>query len=62
MIVAICLGFFGTVFAFVGIKCTKIGGTDQMKAKVACLAGILFILSGNGFCSIVKPKLKRFGS
>ncbi|XP_040281245.1 claudin-10 [Bufo bufo] len=46
MIIAICLGFFGTVFGFVGMKCTRIGGSDQMKAKVAFLTGILFMLSG----------------
>ncbi|KAM4046538.1 claudin-10 [Anomaloglossus baeobatrachus] len=46
MIAAICLGFFGTLFAFVGMKCTRIGGDDQLKSKVACASGILFILSG----------------
>lgn len=46
MIAAICLGFFGSVFALVGMKCTKIGGSDQNKAKIACFAGIDFILSG----------------
>ncbi|XP_075054146.1 claudin-10 isoform X2 [Mixophyes fleayi] len=46
MIAAICLGSFGSIFAFAGMKCTRIGGTDQMKAKVACLAGVLFIFSG----------------
>ncbi|KAM4795974.1 claudin-10 [Rhinophrynus dorsalis] len=50
MIAAICLGFFGSIFGFVGMKCTKIGGSDQLKAKIACTAGILFILSG--LCSL----------
>ncbi|XP_028584150.2 claudin-10 isoform X3 [Podarcis muralis] len=46
MIAAVCLGFFGSVFALVGMKCTKIGGSDQTKAKIACLAGFIFILCG----------------
>uniref|UniRef100_A0A8D0DVG3 Claudin n=1 Tax=Salvator merianae TaxID=96440 RepID=A0A8D0DVG3_SALMN len=50
MIAAVCLGFFGSVFALVGMKCTKIGGSDQTKAKIACLAGFVFILSG--LCAI----------
>ncbi|XP_031752924.1 claudin-10 isoform X2 [Xenopus tropicalis] len=46
MISAVVIGFFGTVLGFLGMKCTKIGGSDQMKSKMACAAGILFILSG----------------
>ncbi|XP_020639207.1 claudin-10 isoform X2 [Pogona vitticeps] len=46
MIAAVCLGFFGSVFALVGMKCTKVGGSDQMKSKIACLAGLIFILCG----------------
>ncbi|KAM4608557.1 claudin-10-like [Polymixia lowei] len=50
MIAAVCLGFFGSIFALVGMKCTKIGGTDKSKAGVACFAGVNFILSG--LCSL----------
>ncbi|XP_021452961.2 claudin-10 [Oncorhynchus mykiss] len=50
MITAVCLGFFGAVFALVGMKCTKIGGSDQSKARTACIAGVNFILSG--LCSL----------
>lgn len=46
MIAAVCLGFFGSIFALVGMKCTKIGGTDKNKARIACFAGVNFILSG----------------
>lgn len=46
MIAAVCLGFFGSIFALIGMKCTKIGGTDKIKARVACLAGVDFILCG----------------
>ncbi|XP_046902675.1 claudin-10-like isoform X1 [Hypomesus transpacificus] len=50
MIAAICLGFFGAIFALVGMKCTKIGGSDQNKARIAFLSGVNFILSG--LCSL----------
>ncbi|XP_024142644.1 claudin-10 [Oryzias melastigma] len=50
MIAAVCFGFFGCVFALVGMKCTKIGGSDQSKAKIACFAGVCFVLGG--LCSI----------
>ncbi|XP_023271619.1 claudin-10-like isoform X3 [Seriola lalandi dorsalis] len=50
MIAAVCLGFFGSIFALVGMKCTKIGGTDKNKARIACFAGVDFILSG--LCSL----------
>ncbi|XP_075896264.1 claudin-8-like isoform X2 [Nelusetta ayraudi] len=49
MIAAICLGFFGSIFALVGMKCTKIGGSDGSKAKIACLAGVNFVLSGTNW-------------
>ncbi|XP_047226246.1 claudin-10-like [Girardinichthys multiradiatus] len=50
MITAIFLGFFGSVFALVGMKCTKIGGSEKNKARIACFASIEFILSG--VCSL----------
>ncbi|XP_072300708.1 claudin-10-like [Eucyclogobius newberryi] len=50
MIAAVCLGFFGAILALVGMKCTKIGGSDQNKARIACFAGVSFILSG--LCSL----------
>ncbi|XP_075896266.1 claudin-10-like isoform X3 [Nelusetta ayraudi] len=55
MIAAICLGFFGSIFALVGMKCTKIGGSDGSKAKIACLAGVNFVLSG--LCSLTACSL-----
>ena len=51
MIAAICLGFFGAISALVGMKCTKIGGSDQSKARIAFLSGVNFILSGE-YCEI----------
>ncbi|XP_034042294.1 claudin-10-like [Thalassophryne amazonica] len=50
MIAAVSLGFFGTIFALVGMKCTKIGGTEKTKARIACFGGANFILSG--LCSL----------
>ncbi|XP_051016924.1 claudin-10 isoform X1 [Acomys russatus] len=50
MIAAVSLGFFGSIFALFGMKCTKVGGSEKAKAKIACLAGIVFILSG--LCSM----------
>ncbi|KYO39456.1 claudin-10 isoform X1 [Alligator mississippiensis] len=50
MIAAVSLGFVGSIFGLVGMKCTKVGGSDQTKAKIACLAGLIFILSG--LCSM----------
>ncbi|XP_073330032.1 claudin-10-like [Pagrus major] len=50
MITAVCLGLFGSTFALVGMKCTKIGGTGKNKARIACVAGGNFILSG--LCSM----------
>nr|XP_038949128.1 claudin-10 isoform X3 [Rattus norvegicus] len=50
MIAAVSLGFFGSIFALFGMKCTKVGGSDKAKAKIACLAGVVFILSG--LCSM----------
>ncbi|XP_031594466.1 claudin-10-like isoform X1 [Oreochromis aureus] len=50
MISAVILGFFGSIFALVGMKCTKIGGSDKNKARIACFAGVHFILSG--LCSL----------
>ncbi|NXC19413.1 CLD10 protein, partial [Corythaeola cristata] len=55
MISAVCLGFFGAIFGLVGMKCTKVGGSDQTKAKIACLAGLIFILSG--LCSMTSCSL-----
>ncbi|XP_068923450.1 claudin-10 isoform X2 [Petaurus breviceps papuanus] len=50
MIAAVSLGFFASIFALFGMKCTKVGGSDKAKAKIACLAGTVFILSG--LCSM----------
>ncbi|XP_054888306.1 claudin-10-like [Poeciliopsis prolifica] len=50
MIAAICLGLFGSVLSLIGMKCTKVGGSDKNKARIACFAGVIFILCG--ICSL----------
>ncbi|XP_051565803.1 claudin-10 [Myxocyprinus asiaticus] len=50
MISSVCLGFFGSIFALIGMKCTKIGGLDQTKARIVCFAGLNFIFTG--LCSL----------
>ncbi|CAJ0930984.1 unnamed protein product [Ranitomeya imitator] len=46
LIAAVSLGFFGSIFALVGMKCTKIGGSEDTKAKLTTFSGLLFIMSG----------------
>lgn len=46
MITSVCLGFFGAILALVGMKCTKIGGSETTKARLTVLSGFHFILSG----------------
>lgn len=46
MIASVCLGFFGAALALVGMKCTKIGGSETTKARLTALSGVHFILCG----------------
>nr|XP_061829644.1 claudin-10-like isoform X2 [Nerophis lumbriciformis] len=46
MIAAVCLGFFGATLALLGMKCTKVGGSETTKARLAFLAGCHYLLSG----------------
>lgn len=46
MIASVCLGFFGAALALVGMKCTKIGGSQSTKARLTSLSGVHFILCG----------------
>ncbi|KAF7709793.1 hypothetical protein HF521_016643 [Silurus meridionalis] len=55
MISAVCLGFFATACALVGMKCTKIGGSDQLKARIACFSGLQYFLGG--LCSLTACSL-----
>ncbi|KAM9487278.1 claudin-10 isoform 1-T1 [Clarias gariepinus] len=55
MISAVCLGFFATACALVGMKCTKIGGSDQVKARIACFSGLQYFIGG--LCSLTACSL-----
>uniref|UniRef100_A0A3Q2YXL5 Claudin n=1 Tax=Hippocampus comes TaxID=109280 RepID=A0A3Q2YXL5_HIPCM len=46
MIAAVCLGFFGAILSLLGMKCTKVGGSETSKTRLAVLAGFQYILSG----------------
>lgn len=46
IIIAIILGFFGSILALVGMKCTKIGGTEIINARVTFAAGMNYLVSG----------------
>ncbi|KAI2663264.1 Claudin-10 [Labeo rohita] len=43
------------ILALVGMKCTKIGGSETTKARITCLCGLHFILSG--ICSMTACSL-----
>ncbi|KAE8299275.1 Claudin-10 Oligodendrocyte-specific protein-like [Larimichthys crocea] len=73
MIAAICLGFFGSIFALLGMKCTKIGGTDKNKARLPALlvyelgaalfigwaGSILCILGGSVLCCSIAGSFSK---
>lgn len=46
VITSILLGFFGSVLALVGMKCTKLGGSEIVNARITFAAGINYLLSG----------------
>ncbi|XP_055071732.1 claudin-10 [Misgurnus anguillicaudatus] len=46
IIISIILGFFGAVLALVGMKCTKLGGSVSLNAKITLSAGINYLISG----------------
>ncbi|MCI4378025.1 hypothetical protein PGIGA_G00211100 [Pangasianodon gigas] len=50
VIVSILLGIFGAILALVGMKCTKLGGSEIAKARVTFAAGMNYLTSG--LCSI----------
>ncbi|XP_061700422.1 claudin-10-like isoform X2 [Syngnathoides biaculeatus] len=46
MIAAVFLGFLGATLALLGMKCTRVGGSETTKARLAVFAGFQFILCG----------------
>ncbi|XP_041835030.1 claudin-10-like [Melanotaenia boesemani] len=50
-ICAIISGFFGGVLTLIGMKCTKIGGTEIINARVTFAGGVTYLASG--FCGMI---------
>ncbi|KAM4537955.1 claudin-10 [Fundulus diaphanus] len=48
---SVITGFFGGVLTLIGMKCTKIGGTEITNARVTFSAGITYLASG--FCGMI---------
>uniref|UniRef100_A0A671M3V4 Uncharacterized protein n=1 Tax=Sinocyclocheilus anshuiensis TaxID=1608454 RepID=A0A671M3V4_9TELE len=46
VIISIILGFFGSILALVGMKCTKLGGSEIVNARVTFAAGMNYLFSG----------------
>ncbi|KAI4886647.1 hypothetical protein NFI96_012766 [Prochilodus magdalenae] len=45
-IVSVILGFWGAVLALIGMKCTKIGGSELANARVTFAAALTYMASG----------------
>ncbi len=43
---AVITGFFGGVLTLIGMKCTKIGGSEIANARVTFAGGITYLVSG----------------
>ncbi|KAM6892990.1 claudin-10-like [Lycodopsis pacificus] len=50
-ICSVITGFFGGVLTLVGMKCTKIGGSEIANARVAFAGGVTYLVSG--FCGMI---------
>ncbi|XP_051938545.1 claudin-10-like [Hippocampus zosterae] len=50
IITAIILAFFGSVLVMVGMKCTKVGGSELAKARVTFAGGMNYLFAG--LCSM----------
>lgn len=48
---AVITGFFGAVLTLIGMKCTKIGGSELANARVTFAGGITYLVSG--FCGMI---------
>ncbi|XP_072300707.1 claudin-10-like [Eucyclogobius newberryi] len=51
IIISIILAFFGSLLVLIGMKCTKIGGSELANARVSFAGGMTFLISG--LCSMV---------
>ncbi|XP_026219571.1 claudin-10-like isoform X3 [Anabas testudineus] len=50
-ICAVITGFFGGVLTLIGMKCTKIGGSEIANARVTFAGGLTYMVSG--FCGMI---------
>ncbi|KAM9830089.1 claudin-10-like isoform X2 [Syngnathus typhle] len=48
---AVITGFFGGVLTLIGMKCTKIGGSELANSRVTFAGGITYLASG--FCGMI---------
>ncbi|XP_040913234.1 claudin-10-like [Toxotes jaculatrix] len=51
IIISIILAFFGSVLVLVGMKCTKIGGSEIANARVTFAGGMNYLIGG--MCSMI---------
>ncbi|XP_041662317.1 claudin-10-like [Cheilinus undulatus] len=51
IIIAIILSFFGSILVLVGMKCTKIGGTEIVNARVTFAGGMNYLIGG--MCAMI---------
>ncbi|XP_028290986.1 claudin-10-like [Gouania willdenowi] len=51
IIISIILSFFGSILVMVGMKCTKIGGSEIVNARVTFAGGMNYFIGG--LCSMV---------
>ncbi|KAL7384887.1 hypothetical protein ABVT39_010740 [Epinephelus coioides] len=51
IIISIILAFFGSILVLVGMKCTKIGGSEVANARVTFAGGMNYLIGG--MCSMV---------
>ncbi len=50
-IVSVIFGFWGAVLALIGMKCTKIGGSELANARVTFAAALTYMASGTNISS-----------
>ena len=49
IITSIILAFFGSILVLVGMKCTKLGGSVIINARVTFAGGMNYLVSGKSF-------------
>ncbi|XP_050969093.1 claudin-10-like [Labeo rohita] len=50
-VVSVIFGFWGAVLALIGMKCTKIGGSELTNARITFAAALTYMASG--FCGMI---------